>query len=104
MKTLLITWAGVLAIGISLPAFAGPDWQLLEQARNNQRASMQRETKTRPAPAANAPGAKRIVLPLDHGPRAQTTPWENQQRLLRRQQEIPGKTDGDEAASHASRK
>ncbi len=25
----------------------------------------------------------RVVLPLDHGPRAQTTPWENQQRLLR---------------------
>ena len=26
---------------------------------------------------------KQVVLPLDHGPRAQTTPWENKQRLLR---------------------
>ena len=24
----------------------------------------------------------RVELPLDHGPRAQTTPWENKQRLL----------------------
>lgn len=23
----------------------------------------------------------RVVLPLDHGPRAQVTPWQNQQRL-----------------------
>ena len=28
-------------------------------------------------------GANGVVLPLDHGPRAQTTPWENQQRVLR---------------------
>jgi hypothetical protein len=25
----------------------------------------------------------RVVLPLDHGPRAQTTPWENRQRHAR---------------------
>jgi uncharacterized lipoprotein YmbA len=30
---------------------------------------------------------KRTVLPLDHGPRAQTTPWENQQRIQRAEQE-----------------
>lgn len=27
----------------------------------------------------------RSTLPLDHGPRAQTTPWENKQRLLRQE-------------------
>jgi hypothetical protein len=29
---------------------------------------------------AVAPAAQRLVLPLDHGPRAQSTPWLNQQR------------------------
>jgi hypothetical protein len=32
---------------------------------------------------ASTGGAKPVVLPLDHGPRAQTTPWENQQRQAR---------------------
>ena len=32
---------------------------------------------------ASPNGTNRVVLPLDHGPRAQTTPWENKQRLLR---------------------
>ena len=31
-------------------------------------------------------GANGVVLPLDHGPRAQATPWENQQRVLRTEQ------------------
>lgn len=30
---------------------------------------------------------KHNVLPLDHGPRAQATPWQNQQRLLRAEQQ-----------------
>jgi len=32
---------------------------------------------------ASTNDVKQVVLPLDHGPRAQTTPWENKQRLLR---------------------
>jgi uncharacterized lipoprotein YmbA len=36
---------------------------------------------------ASTDGPKRIVLPLDHGPRAQATPWENQQRSLRAEQQ-----------------
>ena len=27
--------------------------------------------------------SKKFVLPLDHGPRAETTPWLNQQRMQR---------------------
>ena len=30
--------------------------------------------------------ANKVVFPLDHGPRAQTTPWSNQQRQLRVEQ------------------
>lgn len=39
---------------------------------------------------ATAPAAQRLVLPLDHGPRAQRTPWLNEQlrvRAARLQQE-----------------
>ena len=33
MNKLLITLAGALALGAALPAFAGPDFQAIEQAR-----------------------------------------------------------------------
>ncbi len=42
------------------------------------------------AAAATTPAARRVKLPLDHGPRAQSTPWLNQQtrqRIARRQQQ-----------------
>ena len=35
---------------------------------------------------AGTSGTNNVALPLDHGPRAQTTPWENQQRVLRTEQ------------------
>ncbi|PFH07776.1 hypothetical protein BCF11_0114 [Collimonas sp. PA-H2] len=33
MKKLLLTLLCISTIGAALPAFAGPDWQLIEQAR-----------------------------------------------------------------------
>jgi hypothetical protein len=33
-------------------------------------------------PAANSSSQQRVVLPLDHGPHAVTTPWLNQQKLI----------------------
>lgn len=41
MKKLLVTLTGVLSIGAVLPAFAGPDWQLIEQGRKAKAASTQ---------------------------------------------------------------
>lgn len=41
MKSLLIALTGVLAIGGTLPAFAGPDWQLIEQGRKAKSARLQ---------------------------------------------------------------
>lgn len=35
---------------------------------------------------AQAVASKTLHLPLDHGPRAQVTPWVNEQRRLRAQQ------------------
>lgn len=105
MKKLLITLAGALAIGAVFPANAGPDWQLIEQARKAKSAKLQQEAtqqkqnsaQTQATSANEAP--KRIVLPLDHGPRAQVTPWVNQQRLRRAEQEARDKAA---AESHAT--
>ena len=70
---------GALTLGATLPAFAGPEWQLIERARKaKQTAQAERQDSTRVAKVQCAPGA--LVLPLDHGPRAQTTPHQNQLR------------------------
>jgi len=77
MKKLLTILVGMLAVGAMLPAFAGPDWQAIEQARMNKRAQVTQPEKLAPQEKC---AAKRLVLPLDHGPRAQTTPYMNEKR------------------------
>lgn len=85
MKKLLTTLIGAFAVSATHPVFAGPNWQLIEQARKAKAARMQQQAVQQPTTQAQAckEASKRIVLPLDHGPRAQTTPWLNQQRLRR---------------------
>jgi len=80
MKKLLIAIAAVLTLGTSLPAFAGVDFQALEHARNAQRAQNARPGNANPQ-GRDTPTP--LVLPLDHGPRAQSTPYLNQQRVAR---------------------
>ena len=77
MKKMCIALFGALGIAASLPAAAGPDWQAIEQARK----AKQSEDVTQVAQAAET--TKKFVLPLDHGPRSETTPWLNQQRMQR---------------------
>jgi hypothetical protein len=62
MKNALITWIAAISVGVALSACATPG------------------------------SSQKIVLPLDHGPRAQTTPWANQQRLHQ--------IEAERAASH----
>lgn len=59
MKNLLVTLIGVLAVGATLPAFAGPDWQIIEHGRKVKLARMQREATTAqvPATASRTPAA-----------------------------------------------
>ena len=61
MRKALIAMTGMVVVGVALTACAGP-------ATGN-----------------------RVALTLDHGPRAQTTPWLNKQRLLRAE---PGPATG----------
>jgi hypothetical protein len=77
MKTILTILIGTISLGAALPALAGPDWQAIEQARKNHRAQVGRMEKLTPDEKC---AAKRLVLPLDHGPRAQSTPYLNEQR------------------------
>ena len=64
----------------SIPASAGRDaGQMMQQEQANKVAAAQRAQEE----AKCGKTAAKIVLPLDHGPRAETTPWVNQQRRLR---------------------
>lgn len=86
MNKLLITLISALTLGTVLPAFAGPDWQAIEQARKAKQATQAaRHGDAMPAKAADSmrcpPDA--LVLPLDHGPRAQSTPYLNEKRKAR---------------------
>ncbi|HEU5297830.1 MAG TPA: hypothetical protein VFU71_23870 [Burkholderiaceae bacterium] len=74
MNHLLVTLIGGLAFGATLPAFAGPDWQAIEHGRRGKQAELIAH------PATVSPT---LVLPLDHGPRAQTTPYLNRLRRER---------------------
>ena len=86
MKKLLIALAGVLTLGATLPAFAGPDLQEIERARKAKRAAQLAHHRDAESPATtNRQGCPPppLVLPLDHGPRAQTTPDQNRLRRER---------------------
>lgn len=60
MKKVSVAVAGILAAALSAPALAGPNWDAIHEAE-----------------ARHGRHAEEHVLPLDHGPRAVTTPWLN---------------------------
>ncbi|OIQ76554.1 hypothetical protein GALL_417630 [mine drainage metagenome] len=82
MNKLLTTLAGVLTLGITLPATAGPDFQTMYQIEQTQKAR-QAEAATEKACESG-----RLVLPLDHGPHATSTPYLNQLRKERFEAEM----------------
>lgn len=81
MKKILIIVASCWTLGASLPAAAGPDFNAIEQARKAKQSAQQaNQGKTRGelASTSGACSPGKLVLPLDHGPRAQTPPYANQ--------------------------
>lgn len=63
-------------------------WAYADDAAPAPRATQVASTGEIVKPAAVAPvHAARQHLPLDHGPRAEVTPWVNEQRRLRMQQD-----------------
>lgn len=85
MKTSLISLVGAVAIGAALPAPAGPDWQAIERARAQKKVQVAQPDKPRP----DAKCTTKYVPLLDHGPRAQTTPYLERQRRAQFDAERP---------------
>ena len=102
VKKSMLSRAGVLANSVLLASClldATSSWaardtgQMIAQDKANRDVIARRQAAL--DAAANAPSASPAteILPLDHGPRATTTPWQNAQRRLR----------ASEAASAAAR-
>ncbi len=68
---------------IALPAVAGPDFAAIEQARKARHAAQLVAAADPAAMRVARDCAARLVLPLDHGPRAVTTPYLNEKRKVR---------------------
>ncbi len=107
MKKLLIYLIGALMLGATWPALAGPDFQAIEQARVAQRANLAAQTldtgKIGPVtggPLKCPPDA--LVLPLDHGLRAQTTPGENRLRKARYEAQVNACADAAKRMPNSS--
>lgn len=85
MKRFAVASLIVLSVTASSSIFAAQDQLVIEQARKNQLAHdvHEQEVQRKPAPST----ATKLVLPLDHGPHAQVTPWFNEQRRLRAEAE-----------------
>jgi hypothetical protein len=73
MKKTSMTLAGILAVSFALPAMAGPNWAVIREAEMH-KAAHQHQTSNKNDSATEE------VLPLDHGPRAMSTPWLNKER------------------------
>jgi hypothetical protein len=74
----------VIAVSaVALPTFAGPDFAAIEQARKARHAAQLVAAAEPATMRVDRECAARLVLPLDHGPRAVTTPYLNEKRKTR---------------------
>lgn len=71
MNSKNIVIVGLLSMAVSSTAVAGPDWEIIDKAEadkiSHEHAFMSNDTK-------------KIVVLLDHGPRAISTPYMNEER------------------------
>lgn len=84
MNQFLIMVAGVLTLGTTLPVMAGQD--ILQRQGIEQANKVKTEQTTISSQERCA--SEQLVLPLDHGPRAQSTPYFNQLRKARFEAEM----------------
>lgn len=96
MKKLFIPIIGAFTLSISAHAMAGPDFQVIEHARKDKQVAQADLRATQPVSRAKLPRCPPapLVLPLDHGPRAQTTPAENQRRKNRYEAQVKACKEG----------
>ena len=84
MKKSPLLCAVLFQLAFAASAIAAQDQALIQETRKNQLAHDAQTSQASPPPAAPA---KKVALSLDHGPRAVVTPWVNQQRRLRAEEE-----------------
>jgi hypothetical protein len=99
-KKHVVPFVVALALGAALPALAGPDFQLIERAHLAEQKAAKQQAMHATAYVSSTDSAQRcptapLVLPLDHGLRAQTTPGENRIRKARYEAQL--KACGDVA-------
>jgi len=90
---LFVSVIGALTLGVAVPAIAGADWQTIERAREAKQATqMAHHGDPYEAAGPTAAGTRCptdvLALPLDHGPRAQTTPQQNRLRMARHEAQL----------------
>ena len=105
--------AGVLANSVLLtscllavvPSWAGRDaGQMIAQDKANRDVIARRQAALDAAARAPAATSTNEALPLDHGPRATTTPWLNAQRRLRASEALTAAAASAPARSAAADK
>ncbi|WP_288128712.1 hypothetical protein [Thiomonas sp.] len=92
MKQPFLPLIAAIVLGASLPALAGPDFQAIEKARAGRQAANTSRVDRSNGQRVNCP-PESLVLPLDHGPRAQTTPGENRMRKARHEAQVKACTN-----------
>ena len=94
MKNLLITLIGAVTLGAALPAIAGPDFQQQLIIQNAIKAKQAQTARVATVTSEERCATQQLILPVDHGPRAQTTPYLNQQRKARFEAEMKACKEG----------
>jgi hypothetical protein len=90
-KQLLLIF-GAMTLAAGWPAFAGPDFQAIEKSRATKQVAHSHRVDSNTGQRVSCP-PEALVLPLDHGPRAQTTPGENRVRKARYEAQIKACSD-----------
>ncbi len=83
MNKVLNTLIALVIGAAAMPAVAGPDFAAIEQARKAGQVMQTAAAENVAVAIAGRECPPRLVLPLDHGPRAVTTPYLNEQRNAR---------------------
>ncbi len=87
MKKTHIALILAASIPFSTPALAGPNWDVIHKAEADKAAHKHEHA---------------LVLPLDYGPRAITTPWLNQERLRQQNAQLEAQQgEGPQQKNHA---
>lgn len=101
MKKNYLRFIGIIALVFSASVVAAENQASAQEDQKVQAVHDDAQPKEKEGQASQANAQKKkLVLPLDHGPRATVTPWQNEQRRRRAAEEEKQEQQGQEK-SHA---